>query len=293
MVRAKQAVALVATSCSLVAQAALIRDKSGIVDFVDVAVEDVPLPSFAAGFDSRNRKRQATGGFLDTTPGSAITGNCVEATTFSLNNLGQLEVDGSVISVNPGTPFIPLRPISPAGSITVTFSLTNGVLTWSNPTFFGGQAGFCQDTTGQVYATFFDPAVAYPVNCQPVTLGPVIAETCPGGNGIPSSLPSTTPAPTGPIVSTVVTTIIGTGSDGSVFTTVSTLVTSIPGPFTTAPTVVAPPTTSAVVNGTLTLRPGLYPEPGFATPAGLYCSVVTESWIFGDTTLLPAQPTSV
>ncbi|KAF6833444.1 hypothetical protein CMUS01_06559 [Colletotrichum musicola] len=276
MVRAKQAVALVATSCSLVAQAALIRDKSGIVDFVDVAVEDVPLPSFAAGFDSRNRKRQATGGFLDTTPGSAITGNCVEATTFSLNNLGQLEVDGSVISVNPGTPFIPLRPISPAGSITVTFSLTNGVLTWSNPAFFGGQAGFCQDTTGQVYATFFDPAVAYPVNCQPVTLGPVIA----------SSLPSTTPAPTGPIVSTVATTIIGTGSDGSVFTTVSTLV-------TTAPTVVAPPTTSAVVNGTLTLRPGLYPEPGFATPAGLYCSVVTESWIFGDTTLLPAQPTSV
>lgn len=173
MVGAKLAVALVATSCSLVAQAALIRDKSGLFDF-DLAVEDAPLPSFPATFDSRNRKRQTAGGFLDTTPGSTITGACVEATVFSLNNLGQLEVDGSVISVNPGTPFIPLRPISPAGSITVTFSLINGVLAWSNPAFFGGQAGFCQDTTGQVFATFSNPAVAYPANCQPVVLGPVI-----------------------------------------------------------------------------------------------------------------------
>ncbi|KAF4857213.1 hypothetical protein CGCSCA4_v000509 [Colletotrichum siamense] len=282
MVWPKQAATLVMVALPVVAHAAILRDISGLAEHGDLAGNGAPLPSVPA---AGNRKRQASGGFLDSTPGSSTTPACEEASTFSLNNFGQLEVSGQVISMNPGTPYIALRPISPQGSITITFSLNNGALAWTNDAFFGGQAGFCQDTTGQVFATFVDPAVAYPPNCAAVALGPIVASTCGAGG---STTGGTTASP---IVTSPGSTIVSTGTDGSVFSSVSTFASTISGPITSAPTD-APAVPTPVVNGTLTLRPGLYAEGNFVNPAGQTCSVVTESWIFGDTTLLPHTATT-
>ncbi|GKT59315.1 putative conserved hypothetical protein [Colletotrichum tofieldiae] len=268
MVWAIQAAALAAASFSVVARAGAIPD----INPVDFADNGAPLPSIPAAFAHDLRKRQTSGGYLDTDAGPPITSNCSVASTFIVNSLGQLVVGGSVISMNPGTSFIPLRPISPQGSVTGTFTVSNGELAWVNPAFFDGRAGFCQDTTGQVFATFANPAVAYPPNCSPVQLGSVVAfmwellaETCRAAStcqsgGIASGSSSTTTrstsrAPSGPITMT---------------------------PFTV-------PTTAAVINSTLTLRPGLYTEAGFVNPAGATCRIVTESWIFGQSTLLPAR----
>ncbi|GJC79109.1 hypothetical protein ColLi_01947 [Colletotrichum liriopes] len=250
-----QAAALAAASFSVVARAGAIPD----IKPVDFADNGAPLPSIPAAFAHDLRKRQTPGGYLDTDAGPPITSNCSVASTFIVNSLGQLVVGGSVISMNPGTSFIPLRPISPQGSVTGTFAVSNGELAWVNPAFFDGRAGFCQDTTGQVFATFADPAVAYPPNCRSVQLGSVVASTCQNG-GIASGSSSTTTrstsrSPSGPITMT---------------------------PFTV-------PTTAAVINSTLTLRPGLYTEAGFVNPAGATCRIVTESWIFGQATLLPAR----
>lgn len=167
MVCLKQVAALAAASYAAGAYASAIPDLVG--------GDGSPQPSIPALRERGNgiSKRQTAGGFINTAA-NPITSDCGVAAEFSLNTLGQLVVGDSVISVNPGTPFIPLRPISPPGSITVTFALRNGALTWSNPAFFGGQAGFCQDTAGQVYATFADPTVSYPANCAPVQLGPVV-----------------------------------------------------------------------------------------------------------------------
>ncbi|UQC89742.1 uncharacterized protein CLUP02_15273 [Colletotrichum lupini] len=263
MVCLKQVAALAAASYAAGAYASAIPDLVG--------GDGSPQPSIPALRERSNgiSKRQTAGGFINTAA-NPITSDCGVAAEFSLNTLGQLVVGNSVISVNPGTPFIPLRPISPPGSITVTFALRNGALTWSNPAFFGGQAGFCQDAAGQVYATFADPTVSYPANCAPVQLGPVVASTC-GNNG------GTTTASGS--VTTVASTIVSTGPGGSLTTTVSSFTTTAAPPFTV-------PTTSAVANGTLTLPPGLYTVAGFANPAGAVCSIVSESWIIGQTTLL-------
>ncbi|GKT47264.1 uncharacterized protein ColSpa_07445 [Colletotrichum spaethianum] len=261
MVWVKQAAVLAAASLSVVARANAIPD-SGSVDFGDGA----PLPSIPAASADDLRKRQTIGGFLDTDAGPPVTGNCNVAATFILNNLGQMVVGNSFISVNPGTPFIPLRPINPVGSISVAFSVSNGQLVWSDPSFFGGRAGFCQDTAGQVFATFADPAVAYPPNCRAVQLGSVLASSCKDGAIVSSSSSTTT---------TRTTTVRSLRAPS--------------GPITTTPYAI--PTTRAVVNSTLTLRPGLYTEAGFVNPAGASCRVVTESWVFGQTTLLPPRIT--
>ncbi|KAK1640877.1 hypothetical protein BDP81DRAFT_445882 [Colletotrichum phormii] len=267
MVCLKQVAALAAASYAAGTYASAIPDLIG--------GGGAPQPSIPANRERSNgiSKRQTAGGFIDMDAGP-ITSDCGVAATFSLNTLGQLVVGDSVISMNPGTTFIPLRPISPPGSITVTFALNNGALTWSNANFFGGQAGFCQDTAGQVYATFADPAVSYPANCAPVQLGPVVASTCGNTGGL-----STTSAPPSGSVTTVGSTIVSTGPGGSLTTTVNSFATTLAPPFTA-------PTTSAVANGTLTLPPGLYTVAGFATPAGAVCSIVSESWIVGQTTLL-------
>ncbi|KAK2763486.1 hypothetical protein CKAH01_05080 [Colletotrichum kahawae] len=288
MVWPKQAAALAVVALPAVVYAAILRDISGLAERADLAGNGAPLPSIPA---AGNRKRQASGGFLDSSPGSSTTGACEEATTFSLNNFGQLEVSGQVISMNPGTPYIALRPISPQGSITITFSLNNGALTWTNDAFFGGEAGFCQDTSGQVFATFVDPAVAYPPNCAAVALGPVVASTCGAGSGSGSGGSNTGSTTASPIVTSLGSTIVSTGTDGSVFSSVSTFASTLSGPITSAPTD-APAVPTPVINGTLTLRPGLYAEDDFVNPTGQTCSIVTESWIFGDTTLLPHTATT-
>ncbi|KAK1988665.1 hypothetical protein LZ30DRAFT_469297 [Colletotrichum cereale] len=167
----KQAAALAAASFSVAVCAIVLPDPDSVWSAYNGAA---PLPSTPAVYADDLRKRQTKGGFVDTDPGPAATSDCTVASTFTLNSLGELEIAGSVISMNLGTPYIPLRPISPQGNVTGSFSVSNGDLIWTNPDFFGGRAGLCQDATGQVFATFVDPAVAYPPGCDAVRLGSVV-----------------------------------------------------------------------------------------------------------------------
>ncbi|KAK1997502.1 hypothetical protein LX36DRAFT_69594 [Colletotrichum falcatum] len=84
--------------------------------------------------------------------------------------------------MNPGTPFIPLRPISPQGNVTGPFPLSNGNLVKANPDFFGGRAGFCQDANGQVFCDVCRPRRVLPSPGRaPVRLGSILASSCPNG----------------------------------------------------------------------------------------------------------------
>ncbi|KAK1968120.1 hypothetical protein LY78DRAFT_668542 [Colletotrichum sublineola] len=246
MVWIKQAAALAAASFSVVARAIVLPDPGPVGS---AGNGPAPLSSISAVFADNLRTRQNRGGFLDIKPGPPVTGDCAVASTFMLNSLGELVIAGSVISMDLGMPFIPLRPVSTQGNVTGSFSLSNGELIWANRDFFSGRARFCQDANGQVFATFVDPAVAYPPGCVAVRLRSIVASSCQNGAAVSS-------------------------------------------PVTAAPQFAAP-TTAAVVNGTLTLRPGLYTQADFASPSAASCRIVTESWIFGQTTLLPARVSGV
>ncbi|KAI8289565.1 hypothetical protein K4K56_007558 [Colletotrichum sp. SAR 10_98] len=113
--------------------------------------------------------------------GSPNPTNCQQASVFRLGASGTLTIDGAAFGVNPGVFFAPLRT-GQTGSIVATFTAVTGSgFAWTNPSFFGGQAGFCQDATGQVYATFANPAVAgnVPSGCTTVSFN-VIPTTSSG-----------------------------------------------------------------------------------------------------------------
>ncbi|KAK1656315.1 hypothetical protein BDP81DRAFT_414585 [Colletotrichum phormii] len=134
-----------------------------------------------------NRQSGATT-YVGTT-GQANPTNCNQAAVFRISPSGTITVDGSALGVSPGTPFIALRSGS-TGSITATFTNTNGVFAWKNDAFTGGQAGFCQDNSGQVYATF---GTTVPPNCTPITLSATPRSSC-TASGTTSSLPASTAA---------------------------------------------------------------------------------------------------
>ncbi|KAI8304677.1 hypothetical protein K4K61_005993 [Colletotrichum sp. SAR11_59] len=107
--------------------------------------------------------------------GSPNPTNCQQASVFRLGASGTLTIDGAAFGVSPGVLFAPLRT-GQTGSIVATFTAVTGSgFAWTNPSFFGGQAGFCQDATGQVYATFANPAVAgnVPSGCTTVSFNVV------------------------------------------------------------------------------------------------------------------------
>ncbi|KAL0937978.1 uncharacterized protein CTRU02_207709 [Colletotrichum truncatum] len=54
----------------------------------------------------------------------------------------------------------------PENAITTTFSISGGILRFSNPVLPVDQASFCQDNNAQVYITF----ASRPPNCEPVAL---------------------------------------------------------------------------------------------------------------------------
>ncbi|KAK9776481.1 hypothetical protein SCAR479_06804 [Seiridium cardinale] len=112
-------------------------------------------------------KRQATdGGFV----GGAAPINpdsCNDATPFNLTN-GRLGSGGQFVATNPGIAYKEFK-VSPTGSISTTFTVSNGVLAWYNDVFYGGQAGFCQVPSGQIFITFGIPGTE-PVDCEFVFL---------------------------------------------------------------------------------------------------------------------------
>jgi hypothetical protein len=111
-------------------------------------------------------KRQATGGFIGGA-GPVNPESCSAATSFDLLN-GQLLSGGVAIATDPGVAYIPIKAV-PGGSISTTFALVDNVLHWYNDAFTGGEAGTCQDSTGQIFFTFKD-SIAWPSGCTHVSI---------------------------------------------------------------------------------------------------------------------------
>ncbi|RSL58755.1 hypothetical protein CEP53_006034 [Fusarium sp. AF-6] len=127
--------------------------------------------------ESDNQKRdiskRATGGFV----GQDNPDVCTFAATYNLAE-GQLFTGGVPVYYS-GEEFKELGGDGPpvSGSITRTFDTDGRTLVFRNPELPNGEAGFCQDSSGQVYLTF----TAEPSNCVPVTLAVYDVAQCQDG----------------------------------------------------------------------------------------------------------------
>lgn len=92
--------------------------------------------------------------------------SCSDATQFNLTG-GRLTSGGEVVAVDPGVAYMPVHVAD--GAISTTFAVVGGVLHWYNESFSGGEAGFCQDPTGQFYFTFKD-STNWPTGCTSVSI---------------------------------------------------------------------------------------------------------------------------
>lgn len=126
-------------------------------------------PMLSTSIPDTDRRRQAVdggGGFVGGA-GPVNPASCGDATRFHLTD-GQLLSGGEPVAVDPGVASMPLR-VGTGGSISTTFSVAGGVLSWTNASFSGGQAGFCQMPDGQVYIVFV-PEVQWPTGCVAVSV---------------------------------------------------------------------------------------------------------------------------
>lgn len=111
-------------------------------------------------------------------PGSSFgLDNCNGGYPYTYNNDGQLRAGGEFVSTNSSTTWMYLVPDAVTQPITTTFDVDNdGVLSWNNTLFEGGEALFCQQSDGQVAVLFrgaTDLDVSYPaygVTCAPIKL---------------------------------------------------------------------------------------------------------------------------
>lgn len=142
-----------------------------------------------SSFLRKNRNRLAprqsrqTIGFIGF--GGSISSTCTTASSYTLtstqltglinsNTIGYFSVSLSTIA-SPG--YAPFVPISPAGDISTGFSITNnGILLWSNANFFQGQARFCYDSSGNIYAVFL--YAAQPAWCTLAEISVVALSGC-------------------------------------------------------------------------------------------------------------------
>ncbi|WKT52217.1 hypothetical protein QSH57_002731 [Fusarium oxysporum f. sp. vasinfectum] len=112
--------------------------------------------------DKRDLSRRATSGFV----GNENPGVCTFAAVFTLSD-DQLLEDGIPIYY-AGEEFKELsgQGQAPSDAVTKTFLSSGGGLQFTNAKLPGGQAGFCQDSSGKVYITFSSG----PPGCVPVDL---------------------------------------------------------------------------------------------------------------------------
>ncbi|PNP74629.1 hypothetical protein FNYG_11965 [Fusarium nygamai] len=118
----------------------------------------------ASSNQERGIKKRDIGGFV----GAGDPDVCTFALTFNLGD-GQLFVGGlptfyagedyKALGVQDEDSFV-------QGAITRSFGISGRTLVFRNPGLPNGEAGFCQDSSGQVYITF----TASPPGCIPVTL---------------------------------------------------------------------------------------------------------------------------
>ncbi|KAL7758892.1 hypothetical protein ACKLNR_011319 [Fusarium oxysporum f. sp. zingiberi] len=123
--------------------------------------------------DKRDLSRRATGGFV----GNENPGVCTFAAVFTLSD-DQLLEDGIPIYY-AGEEFKEFSGQGQALSdaVTKTFLSSGGGLQFTNAKLPGGQAGFCQDSSGKVYITFSSG----PPGCVPVDLLVYEVEQCQNG----------------------------------------------------------------------------------------------------------------
>ena len=100
-------------------------------------------------FVVRLSSSDATGTSSWLLPNGSATTNVSMAGQFELVNGQLMTLDGAYFSTSPDMPDQLFAASSIPSSISTTFSLTNGIVAWSNPAFLGGQAQF--------YSTFAGP----------------------------------------------------------------------------------------------------------------------------------------
>ncbi|KAG7409611.1 hypothetical protein Forpe1208_v011246 [Fusarium oxysporum f. sp. rapae] len=112
--------------------------------------------------DKRDLGKRATGGFV----GNENPGVCTFAAVFTLSD--DLLLENGVPIYYSGEEYKELsgQRQPPRDAVTRTFSTSGGGLQFANAKLPGGQAGFCQDSSGKVYITFSSG----PPGCVPVDL---------------------------------------------------------------------------------------------------------------------------
>ncbi|KAH6964885.1 hypothetical protein EDB82DRAFT_528635 [Fusarium venenatum] len=135
--------------------------------------------------ERRVRNKRATGGFV----GIDNPDVCTFAAIFNLAE-GQL-FDGGVPIYYSGEEFKDLagQGIPSGDSITTTFATPDKFLVFRNSGLPNGDAGFCQDSNGQVYITFTER----PPGCIPVNLAVYNVEQCQDGRLIGDADLTSTP----------------------------------------------------------------------------------------------------
>ncbi|KAI1810697.1 hypothetical protein GGS20DRAFT_162042 [Poronia punctata] len=203
-----------------------------------------------------NMRRQAgIGGFVGGA-GPATPETCDGATPFTLE-AGMLEAGGEAVATDPDIAFIPFR-VQPAGSISTTFTIINGLLHWYNPAFTGGEAGFCMVMdTEQVFITF-QGAGSGPAGCVAVDIVVYYASQCVNGVIVAPGTGTGTGTGTGMTSATAMTSGSGSGSSS------------------TNQAAAAIPTQDFIY------------EEGKA-PDNYPCYETTESWVPGEPTFLPSR----
>jgi hypothetical protein len=97
--------------------------------------------------------------------GSNNPTECTFASVFRLDEGKLLENGVPIYYAGSGFQELAAQGEPPADSVTTTFSIAGGRLSWTDSSF--GEAGFCQtESDGQVYITFGSE----PLGCEPVTL---------------------------------------------------------------------------------------------------------------------------
>ncbi|KXS98064.1 hypothetical protein AC579_7959 [Pseudocercospora musae] len=153
--------------------AALLAEQASALDSY---LEDYHL---VASHGGELGKRQAGGvNFVDVV--GSITNDCGTAPLYRINN-GNLAVlaNGAtyIYSTSAGIGAQLFVPSTASNSINTTFSFgAQGTIAWLNPSFYGGQAQFCSDSNGYIYAVFTQ--YGYPSECRNVQLQLFSASSC-------------------------------------------------------------------------------------------------------------------
>ncbi|RDW77109.1 hypothetical protein BP6252_05162 [Coleophoma cylindrospora] len=154
--------------------------------------------------------------------GQAVQG-CAQATTFYLQDGNLLAGNGEIVSTGFNLSYAPFAASTVAGPITQTFSVSAGILQWTNALFPNKVATFC--LLGGILEAVF--VTEEPVGCSHQLLQAIPRSDCAASA---SSLPVSTQVSTSrngtftaPTLGPTVTTIVSTLSDGSLTTFVSTV----------------------------------------------------------------------